>query len=37
MGLTYIQGQVKGDEGQEETLEFLVDSGVAYSLLPSET
>ena len=22
MGLTYIQGQVKGDEGQEETLEF---------------
>lgn len=37
MGLTYIQGQVRGDEGQEATIEFLVDSGVAYSLLPSET
>lgn len=36
MGLTYIEGQVRGAEGQEETFEFLVDSGAYYSLLPYE-
>ena len=37
MGLTYVDGYVKGDGGQEETLRFLVDSGAYYSLLPVET
>ena len=34
MGLTFVEGQVRGSEGQEATLEFLVDSGPLYSLLP---
>ena len=34
MGLTYVEGQARGTEGQQETLEFLVDSGAVYSLLP---
>ena len=37
MGITYIEGKVKGDGDQEANLEFLVDSGAAYSLLPYET
>jgi len=37
MGLTFVEGQARGDEGQSETLEFLVDSGAQYSLLPSDT
>ena len=38
MGLTYVEGRVKGVEGQEEeTLRFLVDSGAYYSLLPLQT
>ena len=36
MGLTYVDGYVRGGEGQEETLRFLVDSGAYYSLLPAE-
>ena len=35
MGLTFVQAQAQGSEGQEATLEFLVDSGAIYSLLPS--
>ena len=34
MGLTYVEGQARGTEGQETTLRFLVDSGAHYSLLP---
>ncbi len=34
MGLTFIEGQVRGPEGREETVNFLVDSGAGYSLLP---
>ena len=34
MGITFIEGQARGSEGQEEVVNFLVDSGVAYSLLP---
>ena len=34
MGLTYIEGQARGNEGQVEAINFLVDSGAAYSLLP---
>ena len=37
MGITYIRGTVRGPAGQEETLEFLVDSGAMYSLLPTAT
>lgn len=32
MGITYIEGTVRGAEG-EETVRFLVDSGATYSLL----
>ena len=34
MGMTYIDGVVRGPEGREETVRFLVDSGAGYSLLP---
>ena len=34
MGLTFIEGQARGTDGQEETVNFLVDSGAGYSLLP---
>jgi predicted aspartyl protease len=33
MGITYIEGTVTGPAGSQ-TLDFLVDSGAAYSLLP---
>ena len=36
MGLTFVEGQARGLGGQEETVNFLVDSGAAYSLLPHE-
>jgi clan AA aspartic protease len=34
MGLTYIEGTVTGPTGKQATLEFLVDSGAMYTLLP---
>lgn len=34
MGITYIEGKVKGPTGKQETVNFLVDSGATYSLLP---
>jgi clan AA aspartic protease len=34
MGITYIQGQVKGPKGKEANVKFLVDSGATYSVLP---
>ena len=34
MGVTYIEGQVKGPSGKQENLKFFVDSGATYSLLP---
>jgi len=34
MGITYIQGQVKGPRGKEADVKFLVDSGATYSVLP---
>jgi clan AA aspartic protease len=37
MGITYIEGVVKGPDGKEANLEFLVDSGATYSLLPKAT
>jgi aspartyl protease family protein len=36
MGVTYIQGQVRGPEGRQANVEFLVDSGAMYSVLPKE-
>ncbi len=33
MGLTHIAGTVKGPDG-EDTLNFLVDSGATYTILP---
>lgn len=35
MGITYIQGTVTGPSGSR-TINFLVDSGATYSLLPFE-
>ena len=35
MGLTYVKGTVRND-GQQETLDFLVDSGATYSLVPHD-
>ena len=34
MGLTFVEGRALGQRGQEETVNFLVDSGSGYSLLP---
>ena len=34
MGVTYVEGQVKGPSGKQENVRFLVDSGATYSLLP---
>ena len=35
MGITYIEGTVTGPAG-ERTVDFLIDSGATYSLLPYE-
>ncbi|MEM3692540.1 MAG: aspartyl protease family protein [Candidatus Bathyarchaeia archaeon] len=35
MGITYIEGKVKGPAGEAKVL-FLVDSGATYSLLPEK-
>jgi clan AA aspartic protease len=37
MGITYIEGRVKGPSEKTETVNFLVDSGAVYSLLPHKT
>ena len=34
MGITYIDGRVRGPTGNEESVSFLIDSGATYSLLP---
>lgn len=34
MGVTYVEGWVKGSSGEQENVKFLVDSGATYSLLP---
>ena len=36
MGITYIQGQVKGPRGKQADVKFLVDSGATYSVLPKD-
>ena len=34
VGITYVEGRVRGPAGKEESVRFLVDSGATYSLLP---
>jgi predicted aspartyl protease len=34
MGLTYVTGTVRGKKRKTATVDFLVDSGAMYSLLP---
>jgi len=36
MGVTYIEATVTGPTGKRETVQFLVDSGATYTLLPEE-
>jgi clan AA aspartic protease len=36
MGLTYIEGKLTGKNKKTETVEFLVDSGASYTLLPKD-
>jgi clan AA aspartic protease len=36
VGLTYIEGTVTGKKGKSATVQFLVDSGAVYSLLPEK-
>ena len=37
MGLTFIKGKMTGKNKKAETVEFLVDSGASYTLLPKKT
>ncbi len=37
VGVTYIEGEVRGPAGDMATVRFLVDSGATYSLLPQPT
>src|SRR4029077_12312989 len=36
MGLTFVEATVSGKKGKKATVEFMVDSGEIYSLLPEE-
>jgi clan AA aspartic protease len=36
MGITYIEGHVKGPFGKRKAVKFLVDSGAKYSLVPKK-
>ena len=36
MGVTYIEGVVRGPNGHPATVRFLVDSGATYTLLPEK-
>ena len=36
MGLVFVEGTVTGPTGQRANLEFLVDSGASYTLLPHD-
>lgn len=37
MGITFVKGTVSSPNGKQQTLEFLVDSGATYTLLPYQT
>ena len=34
VGISYVEGTVRGAGGAEERVRFLIDSGATYSLLP---
>jgi clan AA aspartic protease len=34
VGISYVDGTVRGPGGREERVRFLIDSGATYSLLP---
>jgi len=34
MGVTYVNGTLTGSSGKQATVEFLVDSGATYTLVP---
>lgn len=34
MGISHIEGTVRGPSGREERVKFLIDSGAMYTLLP---
>src|SRR5215472_12700746 len=36
MGIVFVDGTVTGPTGRKATLEFLVDSGATYTLLPKK-
>ena len=36
MGLTYIEGKIAGKDNLTESVNFLVDSGASYTLLPKK-
>lgn len=36
MGITYVEGVVRGSGAKEAPVRFLVDSGATYSLLPQK-
>jgi clan AA aspartic protease len=36
MGITFVEGTVRGPGGREVPVRFLVDSGAVYTLLPHE-
>jgi len=36
MGITYIDGEVRGADGKKATVRFLVDSGASYTVLPQK-
>jgi predicted aspartyl protease len=37
MAISYVEATVTGPTGSSETLEFLIDSGATYSVLPERT
>jgi len=36
MGIVFIEGTVTGPSGEQASLQFLVDSGASYTLLPHD-
>jgi aspartyl protease family protein len=34
VGISYVEGKVRGPGGAEAAVEFMIDSGAVYSLLP---
>lgn len=36
MGIVYILGTLRGHDGHEERVRFLVDSGATYTLVPND-